>query len=54
MSHPRVYGENDVDDMHALISKEPSPRVRGKPLPAVETLSLPRAIPACTGKTLPD
>ena len=50
-AHPRVCGENDVDEDGALVRAGSSPRVRGKP--PVDGLGVgdARLIPACAGKT---
>ena len=48
--HPRVCGETDAIIVELLLSRGPSPRVRGNRVPDVERDDPKGSIPACAGK----
>ena len=50
-AHPRVCGENLIDNANPLMQLGSSPRVRGKPRGRLVVLLHVRLIPACAGKT---
>ena len=50
-AHPRVCGENSINERTVADSNGSSPRVRGKRRPDEHALRDPRLIPACAGKT---
>ena len=50
-AHPRVCGENALDQEPALITLGSSPRVRGKLSGRLGGAGFRRLIPACAGKT---
>ena len=49
--HPRVCGENPVDQVSVFLDQGTSPRMRGKPCGLLCCLSHHRNIPAYAGKT---
>ena len=51
-AHPRVCGENQVNDFNTGEPAGSSPRVRGKPAVIKERIRAKRLIPACAGKTI--
>ena len=52
-AHPRVCGENEVDERVGMIAEGSSPRVRGKLNPDRAPGRRLGLIPACAGKTQP-
>ena len=50
-AHPRVCGENKLDDAPSSRTHGSSPRVRGKHIPSICLVVPKRLIPACAGKT---
>ena len=50
-AHPRVCGENSLDNRTAFGVAGSSPRVRGKPSSKTAPSGTSRLIPACAGKT---
>ena len=50
-AHPRVCGENQIDDLESGALRGSSPRVRGKLVDERVCVWVPRLIPACAGKT---
>ena len=51
-AHPRVCGENDLQDIQSVTSKGSSPRVRGKLCVFGHVGLWVGLIPACAGKTV--
>ena len=49
--HPRVRGENKVQDAEAKLQSGTSPRARGKQSYLTASEVAKRNIPACAGKT---
>ncbi len=49
--HPRVRGEQEVDDAHAGVGRGPSPRARGADAGQRLVQGLDRTIPACAGSS---
>ena len=50
-AHPRVCGENQLDELEAIARLGSSPRVRGKHHPTAQPAPTCGLIPACAGKT---